>query len=212
MSDAFSSDGIQKRQGSYLPHWTVAGGTYFVTFRLAGSLPAFLKKEVECLRADILSASTQSGRALSVSELEALEELHFRELDILERDTGNRVLENEEVAEIIANALRHFDDERYRLFAWAIMPNHVHIVFKTLGEWQLSEILHSWKSFTANAGNKLLGSTGPFWQAESYDHLVRTEEELLRCIEYTWLNPEKAKLTGWKWRWKAPSDMVLWEE
>lgn len=153
MSDIFPIRGVQKHRGAYLPHWTRAGGSYFVTFRMTGSLPASLQKEIECLRADISGIALQDGRSLTDSELEAMEELHFRELDVLERNKGNRLLENDQAAEIVAKALRHFDGERYRLFAWAIMPNHVHVVFDPIGKWQLTQILHSWKSFTANAAN-----------------------------------------------------------
>lgn len=209
MSELFRTADIQKRHGAYLPHWTINGGRYFVTFRIAGSLPTSLKKEIESLRADILDTANQRGRQLTDSESEALEELHFRKLDILERDKGNRLLENEKVAAIVANALKYFDGERYRLFSWVIMPNHIHVVFTSMGKWQLHQILHSWKSFTANAANKVLNRTGSFWQPESFDHLIRDQDALLRCIEYTWLNPEKAGLTHWKWRWKAPSDILL---
>lgn len=180
-----------------------------MTFRITGSLPASLQKEIAYLRTDIFGRASQDRRPLTESELEAMEELHFRELDILARDKGKRLLEHDHVAEIVAKALRHFDGERYVLFAWVIMPNHVHVVFEPKGTWELAQILHSWKSFTANAANKALGHTGSFWQSESYDHLIRDKDDLLRCIEYTWLNPEKAGLTNWKWRWKASPDVLL---
>jgi REP element-mobilizing transposase RayT len=75
----------------------------------------------------------------------------------------------------VADALRHFDGERYRLVAWCVMPNHVHAVVQPAAGHVLEEIVHSWKSFTAHQANKLLGRTGPFWMAEAYDHLVRDE-------------------------------------
>ena len=54
--------------------------------------------------------------------------------------------------------------------------------------------MHSFKSFTANECNKLLGRTGQFWQDESYDHWVRDDEELQRIIQYVEQNPVKARL------------------
>ena len=63
--------------------------------------------------------------------------------------------------------------------------------------------MHSLKSYTSNECNKILKRTGSFWQHESYDHVVRNEEELNRIIHYTLNNPIKAKLVDnpedWKW-------------
>jgi REP element-mobilizing transposase RayT len=200
---------IHIRQGAYLPHWTKKEGTYFVTFRLAGSLPALLQKEIEYLRTDIYGTAKQMKRSFTDSENSALEELHFRTLDILERDQKNRFLERDNIAQIVANALTCFDGSRYELYSWVIMPNHVHVVFKTIGEWSLEKILHSWKSFTANAANKILDRTGTFWQQESYDHLIRNERDFMRCIDYTWLNSEKAGFMNWKWRWKSAKEFCF---
>lgn len=79
------------------------------------------------------------------------------------------------------------------------MPNHVHAVFKARAGFSLRRILHGWKSFTANQCNKILGRTGPFWMEESYDRLIRDEDELRRFVNYTLENPAKAGLVSWKW-------------
>ena len=55
-----------------------------------------------------------------------------------------------EVRKIVENALRHFDGNRYALDEFAVASNHVHVLVTPLGEHDLSEILHSWKSFTAH--------------------------------------------------------------
>ena len=104
-----------------------------------------------------------------------------------------------EVAEVVANALRHFDGKRYRLLAWCVMPNHVHAVLQPMGDHDLPAILHSWKSFTAHAINKLLGRSGPVWQSEYYDHLVRDQQDLIHHVAYVRENPVVAGLRGWKW-------------
>lgn len=106
------------------------------------------------------------------------------------------------IAQHVAKALKHFDGERYRLLAWCVMPNHVHVVVQPVEGHELSTIIHSWKSYTANQANRLLDRQGEFWQAEYYDRLIRDEEELLRVIEYVWNNPEKAGFEGWKWKWR----------
>ena len=108
-------------------------------------------------------------------------------------------LQRDDVAQIVANALRYFDGKRYRLWAWCIMPNHVHVVVQPLAGYELPSILHSWKSYTANEINKLLKRTGTVWQTEYYDHLVRNDPDFQHCVEYTLHNPEQAGLKGWKW-------------
>ena len=103
------------------------------------------------------------------------------------------------VAKIVADAIKFFDGKRYRLLAWCVMPNHVHVLFSPLDDHRLEAILHSWKSFSAEQANRLLGRTGHFWQREYFDHLVRDEHALQRIIQYVKANPEKAGLLYWPW-------------
>ena len=102
--------------------------------------------------------------------------------------------------------MHHFDDKRYRLFAWCVMPNHVHAVVRILPGHALAEVIHSWKSFTAKRANELLGLNGHFWQREYYDHLLRDERQLEHAIHYVAQNPEKANLKNWRWVWVYGQD------
>ena len=99
------------------------------------------------------------------------------------------------------NALQYFEGERYALVAACVMPNHVHAVFAPLHGHGLADILHSWKSFTSKEANKLLGTTGQFWEREYFDHLIRNAAELERTVRYVVENPAKAGLKDWKWVW-----------
>ena len=74
------------------------------------------------------------------------------------------------------------------------MPNHSHIIFKPLGDWRLYQILHSWKSYTANRINEALGTSGQFWFHEGFDRIVRDWAELERIRLYIRNNPVKAGL------------------
>jgi DNA polymerase-3 subunit alpha len=94
----------------------------------------------------------------------------------------------------VENALRHFDGDRYLLGGYVIMPNHVHILVRPAMEHKLPDILQSWKSFTAKEANKLLGRTGEFWQPESFDHIVRSEQQLEKFSRYIEENPVKTGL------------------
>jgi hypothetical protein len=72
-------------------------------------------------------------------------------------------------------------------------------VFRPRKGHDLPEILHSWKSFSAKEANKALSRSGVFWQEESYDHLIRDEDDFRHALTYVLDNPEKAGLKGWKW-------------
>ncbi len=111
------------------------------------------------------------------------------------------------------NAVRHWDNQRWKLFSAVVMPDHVHIIAKPLPKqgdqyWDLSEILHSIKSFSANKINELEEKTGSsVWQTESYDRIIRDVHELLTEITYIHYNPVKAHLVKkgeeYAWRYMA---------
>ena len=116
---------------------------------------------------------------------------------------GACYLRDERIARLVQDALLHFDGKRYRLLAWCIMPNHVHVMMQLLPGHQLSDILHSWKSFTAHKANKLLDRSGDFWMPEYFDRFIRDERHLLATFQYIHENPVKAGLVAnpedWPW-------------
>lgn len=191
---------IDKRQGANLPHWTREGGTYFVTFRLADSLPASAIERLRQESALLDRQFKQGGKPMTPEELVRRAQLKSEAyLKLLDENHGECHMRDDRIAEVVASALKHFDGDRYRLWAWCVMPNHVHVVFQPSDEHSLSSILHSWKSFTAKQANKILGRAGVFWQAESYDHLVRGEADFEHAVRYTRENPVAAGLVDWKW-------------
>jgi len=98
------------------------------------------------------------------------------------------------VSALVEDALHHFDGSRYVLDAYAVMPNHVHVLMKPLNPCGLPRILHSWKSFSAHRANLMLGRQGAFWQDESFDHVVRSAQQLAFYRKYIEENPSKAQL------------------
>jgi len=190
------------RDRDRLPHWEIEGGTYFVTFRLADSLPQPVLRGLVLERLDIVRTAREQSRELTALEQKRLDELFSERVDkYLDSGVGACYLARADIASLVADAIRYFDGNRYCLAAWCLMPNHVHTVFKVLPGQSLDKILHSWKSFTAHKANAILGNTGSFWQREYYDRLVRNDEEFHQFIRYTANNPERAGLKNWKWVW-----------
>jgi len=199
-----SSQALKKREGARLPHWTKANAAYAITFRLADSLPRQVLADWEAECDEIIERAEQMQRELSQAEQRRVDELHSDRVDQwLDRGEGECLLRQPELAEVVAEALRHFDEDRYRLLAWTVMPNHVHVVLRPISGFEVPMIVHSWKSFTAHEINKRLDRNGAVWQVEYFDRLIRDNEELARQVEYAWRNPEVARLEDWQWRWKA---------
>jgi len=188
------------RTRGYLPHWERRGAIYFVTFRLADSLPQRVLAAYEAEYEALLARAQAGEQALFAGEKERLERLLSRRIQrYLDSGVGACHLARPAIAEMVAQALRHFNGTRYHLFAWCVMPNHVHVVMEPVSPHHLTSILHSWKSYTANRAHQLLGAQGVFWQHEYYDHLIRDEQALWRTMHYVADNPLKANLQDWPW-------------
>jgi REP element-mobilizing transposase RayT len=115
-------------------------------------------------------------------------------------------LQDSRVACVVANALLYGETVRrsYQLHAWVVMPNQVHVIFQLHSE--LPAIMRWLKGRTSRVANQVLGRTGtPFWQNESFDHWIRSAEELRYLIEYVENNPAKGGLVEAKeqWRWSS---------
>ncbi|WP_411845840.1 class I tRNA ligase family protein [Roseibacillus persicicus] len=175
-----------------LPHWQQDGRYYFLTWRLADSLPQNKLNELKTKRADWLKANP--GELSSEKEQE-FHKLFSQKVDQwLDEGAGSCCLKDQEASKIVADALKHFDGERYELEGYVVMPNHVHVAVRLFPEEDLSKILHSWKSFTAKAINKVLGQEGQLWQEEVFDRIIRGPEHLGNVRSYIWANPKAAGL------------------
>jgi REP element-mobilizing transposase RayT len=152
----------------------------FVTYRLGDSLP------LEALERIRLSDQPESLRD-----------------ELLDRGWGDCWLRLPEIAAIIEQSFFAFDGERYHLHAWTIMPNHVHVLFGMSRQSTLSDIVASWKKFTAHRCNQQLGRSGPFWQADYWDRFIRNDAHFEAAIGYIDNNPVKAGLarTPADWTW-----------
>jgi len=95
---------------------------------------------------------------------------------------------------MVQESLLHFDDQRYRLSAWALMPNHAHMLLTPHASWSLSTIMKSLKSYTSHEANKILGRSGQFWMEDYFDRYIRDTKHFANAIAYVENNPVKAGL------------------
>jgi REP element-mobilizing transposase RayT len=114
--------------------------------------------------------------------------------ELLDAGHGACELKKEVIRQLVVEALRHFDESRYLLGGFVVMPNHVHALVQCLGETRLKPMCASWKRFTARRIHELLDQTGHFWHGETYDHIVRSQSEFLHYRDYIRQNPAKAGL------------------
>jgi len=191
----------------HLPHLKREGGTYFVTFRLAGTMPREVLLRFKRERELILAQALAAKQPLSWQEQQELFRWYSSRVDAyLDAGHGACWLRAPDIAGLVANALRFHGGQRFDLPAWVVMPNHVHAVVRPRPGWTLSQVLQSWKGFTGREANRRLHRQGlPFWQQESYDHLIRDDEDLHHCCHYTTMNPVNAGLCEQPedWRWSS---------
>ena len=196
-----------------LPHWRQEGTTYFITFRLADSLP---QEKLKLWREEQkIWINSHPEPHKETTRLEYYELFPQRLQQWLDAGSGSCVLALPEIKHLVEDALRHFDGQRYRLHEFVIAPNHVHVLISPSGTHLVSEILHSWKSFTAHEILKVeaatlrlqhtmlelrsqSGSGVPplseqsrdgsatihVWQKESFDHIVRNPASRERFRAY----------------------------
>lgn len=185
-----------------LPHIQPAEASYFITYRLAGSLPrqalTKLQEKYNREKKNIKSTFKDDKLALA-AELKNLQQYYFYKYEYYLDQVlhGPAWLGQSAVAQVVSDSL-HFLEQQlqcWELWAFSILSNHVHIVCTLLPDAPpVHEIMRRHKNFTAVHCNRILGRTGEFWQEESFDRLIRDEDDFYFKIWYTLNNPVKASL------------------
>jgi REP element-mobilizing transposase RayT len=165
----------------YLPHFDGRAMPQFITFHLADSIPL---KVIQRWREELKSLKPEHEKIVLQRRIERY----------LDQGYGEAFLKVPDVAKMVQDALLKFDGSRYHLFSWVVMPNHVHSLMTRSEEYELSDILHSLKSFTSHEANKLLNRHGQFWIEDYFDRYIRNQEHFERTVKYIENNPVKAGL------------------
>ena len=211
------------------------GAAHFVTYRLADTLPIEVLDRIRVERNARLRQPTTPGEPLWKKKARAHKQFFADYDQYLDQQSSIRWLDDVAIAEIIIENLYHHHQIKYKLLEFAVMPNHVHVLFvpnitdagrighvadaasvreadleyfsdETVDTLSpLTEIMHSLKSYTANEANIVLRRDGRFWQRESYDHWVRDDVELARIAEYIANNPVSANLAKNACEWPYSS-------
>jgi REP element-mobilizing transposase RayT len=188
----------------HLPHWRQEGATYYVTFHLTDALPQAKIRELQAIRRE-WEAKQPPPRT------EAQWESYAREVTVkaerwIDEGHGRCYFRASEHAKLLADALLHFQDKRYLVSCFTVMPNHCHLVVKPYPGHELEKILQAWKGYVSHQVNLAHNQTGSIWQQESYDRIVRDEEHLYRVIQYIGRNAAKAGIDRRDWvRWIHPA-------
>ena len=193
-----------------LPHIHPQDGIFFITFRLYGSIPIYVLKELIDIRdKQIRIINKKLDTTDYKNEKYKIEKHFFAEYDnwLDNCKSGPVWLKEKNVAQIVFDKLLDFDENKYNLLSFCIMPNHVHLLIATqkfdrniirhsgkTASYYVADVLRLIKGNTARFCNKSLKRQGKFWHHESYDHFVRDEKELARIIKYILHNPVKAGL------------------
>jgi len=196
-----------------LPHWFQIDATIFVTFRTADSIPREVRlrwqRELEdwlvIRKLPIeLATSTVNQRLPNhdslIKTLSAREQSEFRKGSdrIFHRSLddchGACPFKNPDLARIVGDAIRHGNEDRYDLDSFVVMPNHVHALVQFRQEGGLEIISQSWMRYSSRLINKAIGRSGPLWQPEPFDHIVRSVDQFTYLRKYIANNPKKAKL------------------
>jgi putative transposase len=190
LETAIGSRGWHTR--GYLPHFDKPGVVQMVTFRLADAMPAARRRDWACL----FTIEDESERQ---TKLEAY----------LDEGYGECLLRDARLARVVEEVLLFRDSQDYRLAAWVVMPNHVHVVFE---QWlvPLGEVVKTWKGVSSWALNQVLGRTGDRWQGDYWDRFMRDEAHFRKAEHYIEWNPVKAGLVKEPQMWPFSSLNPQW--
>ncbi len=188
--------GIHSR--GYLPHWDFAKSVQAITFRLADSVPG---KVIQSWKRELASIADGKQRQKQLHRLIAQYE---------DAGNGDAILAEPACASMVQNKLVESHTVSYKLIAWVVMPNHVHVMARLFEGVSLTPVVQKWKGASAIEINRHLRRSGKVWEADYYDRFIRDENHLHDAIAYIRNNPVKAGLCAKPEDWPFSSAGVSW--
>ncbi len=205
-----------------LPHILPLGATFFVTFRLYGSLPKvfidqlkFKKDEALANLAFCKNLSPEDQRLQKLKIEKQYWQAFNDALDTIKE--GPHHIKIPELAQIVVDRMKSYDDKYYQLCAYVIMSNHVHALLDFSKQLetiegaitdknykQLEKIMGYIKGGSAKYCNDWLKEhnkppQSPFWAQETFDRYIRDQKHYDNTVDYILNNPVKIGLCD---RWE----------
>jgi REP element-mobilizing transposase RayT len=194
----FDLGAVEIRHRNRLPHWHSTTAVYFVTWNLKDAIPDKARIALQREYDYEIRRLTATRGNVSAADRARIQLVIRRRVELLlDRNHGECILGNGDCARIVADSLQHFDGDRYVLFSWSVMPNHVHVVFSCREGFTVDGIIGAWKGYTSKEINRVLNREGMVWQENYYDRCVRDERQFRRTLAYVVNNPSKAGMSEW---------------
>lgn len=173
--------------GSRIQHWNQCDCVQFVTFRLADSLPQSKLQEYRNRRDEWLN---KHPKPWTVSEQEEYDNVFATAIDKwIDAGYGECLLKDKRVRDALEEVIMHSNGQRYEIYAFVIMPNHVHVLMTPREDNVVQTIVSAWKSVSSHRINEMLNRSGTVWERECFDHLVRSTESFNAILRYIEDNP-----------------------
>jgi REP element-mobilizing transposase RayT len=81
------------------------------------------------------------------------------------------------------------------VYAYCLMPDHVHLLLGANSNSSISDVVGRWKSLCYRA-RRQRGYPQPFWQRGFFDRALRREEDVSQAALYILLNPVRKGLVS----------------
>ncbi len=187
--------------GNHLPHVDVDRSVQHVTWHLADSIPLATRAHLEAQLATLVEEHREPARRKRYQQL-------------LDNGLGSCVLRVPEVAAIVVACLRHHEGQCYRLHAWVVMPNHVHVLVEPLAGHLLGRVVQGWKTYTARTIRSWMQGQpeaahwcsffpSTIWHRDFWDRYIRDAAHYRSVVNYLENNPVAAQLAvhpaAWPW-------------
>ena len=180
-----------RRRKHHLDIWDQQGKYQSVTFHTADSLPAEVRKEIEKIRLQFLDKYPLPWTESVTRRFRSI--IGKRNDSLLDAGYGRCVFKESEIRKVLSDAIWYYAGERYEIVRYVIMPNHVHMLVRMLGEYDLEKTINSIRRFSATRINRMLGTDGEFWYGENYMRLIRSLKHFDTVKAYIADNPKYLK-------------------
>ena len=175
-----------------LPHWHQSHRLQFLTWCLGDALP--IKAMLRLRRERIRWINAHPPPHTPEENVWYFDRFIARPHRWLALGRGESIFRNPEYADLLASVLLFHEGTKCRMDAFVIMPNHVHCLVQLIGDTTLSQLLHSWRSYSAQQINRRRGHRGNLWSGDFWDRCIRSPAHYWKVRTYIQENPVKARL------------------